>query len=130
MYPKGKKLAVIRLQREGEDSQFKSAAKRPAIRKMVIRLLPGLNEHLRAEMRYRGDLQSMIQEAINLVDLQKVRIVDLSWDRRLDATTIGLPIPVHSKLKFLAKSRNTSMNVLVNTAVAHWLAGKGIIKLA
>jgi hypothetical protein len=96
---------------------------------MVIRLLPGLNEHLRAEMRYRGDLQAMILEAINSVDLQKVRIVNLSWETRLGTTTIGMPIPVHSKLKFLAKSRNASMNALVNTAVAHWLARKNIIRL-
>ena len=43
---------------------------------------------------------------------------------------ISLPTKVHAALKALSKTRATSMNVLVNTAVAHWLAGKGIIKLA
>ena len=48
----------------------------------------------------RGDLSTMIIEAISTVDL-----------------------------KAISKTRNTSMNVLVNTAVAHWLAGKNIIRL-
>ena len=126
---KGTKLDVIRLLHEDGTPQPKPATKRPAIRKMVIRLLPGLDEHLRAEMRYRGDLQSMILEAINSVDLEKVRLVDLFCETRLSTTSIGLAIPIHSKLKSLAKSRSASMNVLVNTAVAHWLAGKNVIRL-
>ena len=78
-------------------------------------------------MRYRGDFQNMILEAINSVDLEKVGVVDLSCEA-FGTTTTGLPIPIHSKLKSLAGSRNTSMNVLVNTAVAHWLAGKNLIR--
>jgi hypothetical protein len=126
---KGTKQDVIRLLREDEAPRPKTASKRPTVRKLVIRLLPGINEHLRAEMRYRGDLQSMIMEAISSVDLESVRLVDLSSESRLGTTTIGLPPAIHSKLKSLAKSRNTSMNVMINTAVAHWLAGKKIIRL-
>ena len=127
---KGAKQEVIRLLREDGAPRAKSARKRPAVRKLVIRLLPGLDEPLRAEMRYRGDLQSMILEAIRSVDLGRVRLVDLAVDTRLDTTTIGLPAAVHAHLKNLAKTRNTSMNVMINTAVAHWLAGKKVIRLA
>lgn len=126
---KGTKLDIIRLQRDEGAPRPKAPAKHPAIRKLVIRLLPGIDEHLRAEMRYRGDLQSMIMEAINSVDLENVRLIDLASETRMSTTTIGLSQTVHTHLRNLAKTRNTSMNVMVNTAVAHWLAGKKIIRL-
>jgi len=95
----------------------------------VVRLLPGISEHLRAQMRYRGDLSSMVIEAINLVDLKTARLEDLASDTRLGTTTIALPPPLHAHLKSLSKSRTVSMNELVNTAIAHWLAGKKTIRL-
>jgi hypothetical protein len=126
---KGTKKDVIRLQREDGAPRTKAPAKKPAVRKLVIRLLPGLDEHLRAEMRYRGDLQSMIMEAINSVDLENVRLVELVSETRMSTTMVSLPLAAHTNLKDLAKARNTSMNVMVNTAIAHWLAGKKIIRL-
>jgi hypothetical protein len=126
---KGTKKVVIRLQREDGAPRAKAPAKKPAVRKLVIRLLPELNELLRAEMRYRGDLQSMILEAINSVDLENVRLVELISETRMGTTMIGLAPAIHTHLKDLAKARNTSMNVIVNTAIAHWLAGKKIIRL-
>jgi len=126
---KGTKKDIIRLQREDGASHAKAPAKKPAVRNLVIRLLPGLNEHLRAEMRYRGDLQAMILEAINSVDLENVRLVELISETRMSTTMIGLSPTTHTHLKDLAKARNTSMNVMVNTAIAHWLAGKKIIRL-
>ena len=126
---KGTKKIVVRLQREDGAPRAKAPAKKPAIRKLVIRLLPELNELLRAEMRYRGDLQFMILEAINSVDLENVRLVELISEIRMGTTMIGMEPAIHSHLKDLAKARNTSMNVMVNTAIAHWLAGKKIIRL-
>ena len=126
----GVRKTIIRLLPEDGEKRAASSPRVPTVRKLVIRLLPGLSEHLRAEMRYRGDLSKMIVEAINSVDLKSVGIVDLSWKTRLEATMISLPQKMHADLKALSKVRAVSMNVLVNTAVAHWLAGKGIIKLA
>ena len=126
---KGTKKDVIRLQRGGGTPRAKAPSKRPALKKLVIRLLPGLNEHLRAEMRYRGDLQAMILQAINSVDLRNVRLVELISETRMSTTMIGLVPAIHAHLKRLAKVRNASMNVMVNTAVAHWLAGKKLIRL-
>jgi hypothetical protein len=71
----------------------------------------------------------MIIEAINAVDLERVRLVDLSSETNIPTTTVALPKSIHAALKALAKTRATSMNVLVNTAVAHWLAAKNIIRL-
>ena len=123
------KKSVIRLVREDGGSPPKPVRQRSAVRKLVIRLLPGINEHLRGELRYRGDLSTMILEAISTVDLKAVRLVDLSTETHIPTTTVALPKPIHADLKVISKTRNTSMNVLVNTAVAYWLAGKKIIRL-
>ena len=125
----GTRKTVVRLLPE-DRAKRPSAPRVPTLTKLVIRLLPPLNEHVRTELRYRGDLSKMIVEAIDSVDLKSVGIVDLSWETRLEATMISLPKKTHADLKALSKVRAVSMNVLVNTAVAHWLAGKGIIKLA
>jgi hypothetical protein len=123
------KKSLIRLVQEDGGDHPKPVRQRSAVRKLVIRLLPGINEHLRGEMRYRGDLSTMIMEAIGTVDLKTVRLVDLSTDTHIATTTVALPKPIHADLKAISKTRNTSMNVLVNTAVAYWLAGKNIIRL-
>jgi predicted transcriptional regulator len=39
-------------------------------------------------------------------------------------TTITMPRSLHTKLKQIADSRDSSMNIMVNTALAHWLARK------
>ena len=127
---KGTKLEVIRLKREDEQTRKPTVRRAPAVRKLVIRLLPAISEHLRREMRYRGDLSAMVIEALSSVDLKTVGIVDLATDARMSTTTIALPPQLHSQIKAVAKSRNASMNEIVNTAVAHWLAGKKIIRLS
>ncbi len=124
------KKNVIRLVREDRRGQPRPVRQRSEVRKLVIRLLPGIDEHLRGEMRYRGDLSAMIIEAIRTVDLKAVRLVDLSTETHIPTTTVVLPKSIHANLKAISKNRNTSMNVLVNTAVAYWLAGKNIIRLA
>ena len=124
-----KKLNIIRLKRDEEEKPAAPVRRRPHVRKLVIRLLPGINEHLRSVTRYRGDLAAMIIEAINSVDLDTVRLVDLSTDTRMSTTTLALPPQLHARIKALAKDRNASMNEIVNTAIAHWLAAKKLIRL-
>jgi len=63
------------------------------------------------------------------VNLNTVRLVDLASEMRLQTTTVALPPPLHNEIKSAAKNRNASMNEMVNTAVAHWLASKGVIRL-
>lgn len=123
------KIDVIRLKREEEKKSAVPVRRSPPVRKLVIRLLPGISEHLRSEMRYRGDLSAMVIEAIKSVRLESVRLVDLASDTRLATTTIGLTPPLHAEIKAVAKARHASMNEIVNTAVAHWLAAKKVIRL-
>jgi hypothetical protein len=97
--------------------------------KVIIRLTPGIDEQFRSVMRYRGDLSTMVLEAINTTDLETAPLVDLDAEKeRLRGTTVNLPPAVHKKMKLIAKKRNVSMNVLFNTAIAHWLAAKNLVK--
>ena len=40
-----------------------------------------------------------------------------------------MPLVLHRGLKRVAEDRATSMNILVNTALAHWLGGKDLLRL-
>ena len=97
--------------------------------KLAIRLNEGVNDALRAMIRYRGDLSIMALEALNTIDLTRVALVSIE-EKMVRDTTITMPRTLHKKLKKIADDRESSMNILVNTALAHWLAKKGAIRLA
>jgi hypothetical protein len=50
-------------------------------------------------------------------------------ERMVRDTTITMSRQLHKRLKKIADDRNTSMNILVNTALAHWLASKGALRV-
>jgi hypothetical protein len=96
--------------------------------KLAIRLNEGINEALRTLIRYRGDLSTMALDALDTVDLTRVGLVSAE-ERMVRDTTISMPRLLHKKLKKIADERDSSMNILVNTALAHWLAKKGALRL-
>jgi hypothetical protein len=96
--------------------------------KLAIRLTEGINEALRALIRYRGDLSTMALEALDTVDLTRVALVSVE-ERMVRDTTITMPRVLHKKLKMIADDRDSSMNILVNTALAHWLARRRALRL-
>jgi hypothetical protein len=96
--------------------------------KLAIRLNEGINEALRTLIRYRGDLSTMALEALDSVDLTRAALVSAE-ERMVRDTTISMPRLLHKKLKKIADERDSSMNILVNTALAHWLAKKGALRL-
>jgi len=96
--------------------------------KLAIRLNEGVNDALRGLIRYRGDLSTISNEAPTTVDLEAVALVSVE-EKMVRDTTITLPRSLHKKLKKISTDRGTSMNILVNTGLAHWLAQKGALKL-
>lgn len=96
--------------------------------KLAIRLNEGVNEALRSLIRYRGDLSTMALEALNTIDLTRVALVSVE-ERMVRDTTITMPRSFHAKLKKIAGNRGSSMNIVVNTALAHWLSKKGALRL-
>ncbi len=95
--------------------------------KLAARLNVGVNEALRSLIRYRGDPSTMAPEAIGAVDLALITLVSVD-ERMVRDTTITMLFALHRRLKTIAKDRATPMNILVNTALAHWLAGKDLLR--
>ena len=92
--------------------------------KLAVRLTEGVNDALRSLIRYRGDLSKMALDALSTADL-------VSGDEPMVAdTTISMPPALHKKLKRTAAERHSSMNIVVNTGLAHWLAKQGLLRLA
>jgi hypothetical protein len=121
---------IVRLDPGGAENRPKKKAAAPEseIQKLAIRLTEGVNEALRTLIRYRGDLSAMAIEALESTDLAKVTLVS-KVEPMVRDTTISLPRPLHRKLQKIAKDRGSSMNIVVNTGLAYWLAAKGNIQL-
>jgi hypothetical protein len=124
-------LPLVRLE-TGSASKKSPKRSRPEAKeqtiKLAIRLNEGINEALRALIRYRGDLSTMALDALDTVDLTRAALVSAD-QRMVRDTTITMPLLLHRKLKKIADDRGSSMNILVNTALAHWLARRGALRL-
>ena len=97
--------------------------------KLAVRLNEGVNDALRNLIRYRGDLSKMALEALTTIDLVTADLVSVEEPMVAD-TTISMPRALHKKLKKVADDRDSSMNIVVNSGLAHWLAKKGLLRLA
>jgi hypothetical protein len=118
----------VRLEGGTAKPKKKAADQRENTLKLAIRLNEGVNDALRTLIRYRGDLSAMAIEALSTVDLESAGLVSVD-EKMVRDTTITIPKAIHKKLKKVSETRDTSMNIVVNTALAHWLAGKGALKL-
>src|SRR5215510_2167100 len=64
--------------------------------KLAVRLNEGINEALRATIRYRGDLSTLALEALASVDLVQVPLVSAD-ERMVRDTTITMPRILHKE---------------------------------
>jgi hypothetical protein len=122
---------VVRLDR-GQTSKPAAKKSEPNAEqpiKLAVRLNEGVNDALRNLIRYRGDLSKMAYEALTTIDLTTVDLVSVDEPMVAD-TTISMPRTLHKKLKKIADDRDSSMNIVVNSGLAHWLAKKGLLRLA
>jgi len=118
----------VRLESGSAKPKKKAADSKEHTLKLAIRLNEAVNDALRDLIRYRGDLSAMAIEAIKAVELEGAGLVSVE-EKMVRDTTITLTRTLHKRLKKIAADRETSMNILVNTALAHWLAEKGALKL-
>jgi hypothetical protein len=87
--------------------------------RITLRLLAPLNEIVRRAALYRGDISKTITEALETVDLNQVRALDLDVAGELTrSTTIVIDSKAFAQLKQAAKVRGASMNLLINSALA------------
>src|SRR6266576_2844021 len=85
-----------------------------------VRLLIGLDKLLRAKRRYQGDLSASINDALLAVNLNTVKLVALQGKKKQTAreTQVVLLRRLIRSLHRTAKTRNCSINQLVNSGVA------------
>lgn len=88
--------------------------------KIAVRLLDSLNGPLRQLVQYQGELASFVNEALRTVDLKNEPLVVIR-DLKVRDTSVRVEQGTFQKLVATAKERKTSVNILVNTAIAHWL---------
>src|SRR5215469_16280507 len=90
------------------------------VERLTVRLLEPLNNVIRRAALYRGDISKTISEAIMNVDLLQVKALDLDTAGTLaKGTTIVVERRVFLRLDAAAKHRGASMNLLINSALAH-----------
>ena len=83
-----------------------------------LRLLWDVDAKLRKQLGRRGELVTLIVLILNTIDMKTVPVLELRSDlKELVATTVKLPAALHASLKFVASSRQSSMNALVNSAI-------------
>ena len=117
---------TVRLESGSGKAKKKAPAASEENVKLAIRLNEAVNDALRGLIRYRGDLSTMAIEALMSVDLETAKLVSAEENMVRD-TTITLPKALHKKVKKVAEDRGRSMNIMVSTALAHWLAKKGAL---
>lgn len=117
---------TVRLESGTGTKKKKSPAPKDQNVKLAIRLNEAVNDALRGLIRYRGDLSKMAIEALTTVDLATAGLVSAE-EKMVRDTTITLPKSLHRRVKKVAQERGTSMNIMVSTGLAHWLATRGLV---
>jgi hypothetical protein len=96
-------------------------AKKKSSRVVVgARLLHLVDNYLRKKQRGRGDMSSLIYEALREVDLGSVELITIQGQRRqvtARPTKIVLPPDTRDALARWAEMRDCSMNELLNSAL-------------
>lgn len=97
-----------------------------------IRLTPRANDLLRASYHYRGDLSSQLASILEVVNLSKVELHRFPTgraaqdtepeDRPTMKTSVRLDVGTYDAIKSVAERRDTSVNVLLNSAILTALA--------
>lgn len=101
-------------------TKSKGSKQSPGEERMTVRLTAPLNDTLRRAALYRGDISKTISEALKEVNLVQVKAIDLEAAGELaKSTTIVIDSALFLRLKQASKQRGSSMNLLINCALAH-----------
>ena len=101
-------------------TKSKALKQSPSEERMTVRLTAALNDTLRRAALYRGDISKTISDALENVNLVQVKAIDLEATGELaKSTTIVIDSKLFLRLKQASKQRGSSMNLLINSALAH-----------
>ena len=101
-------------------TKSKALKQSPDEERMTVRLTAPINDTLRRAALYRGDISKTISDALENVNLVQVKAIDLEASGELaKSTTIVIDSKLFLRLKEASKQRGSSMNLLINSALAH-----------
>jgi BRCT domain type II-containing protein len=101
-------------------TKSKALKQSPSEERMTVRLTAPLNDTLRRAALYRGDISKTISDALKNVNLVQVKAIDLEAAGELArSTTIVIDRELFLRLKAASTERGSSMNLLINSALAH-----------
>jgi hypothetical protein len=116
----GGQMTTIKDKRGGRRPKKSQTQSDGDMERLTVRLLEPLNNVVRRAALYRGDISKTISEAIMGADLLQVKAIDLDTAGTLTkGTTIVIDRRVFQKLDAASKHRGASMNLLINSALAH-----------
>jgi hypothetical protein len=90
---------------------------------LFLRLNADVNDRLRAQTRYQGDLSRSIDEALTRADLNQIELVPAKAGKSTPGLTAVISTRANALLRAAAKQRRCSINSLANSALRSWLWG-------
>jgi hypothetical protein len=97
--------------------------------RLAYRLLFTLDDALRTLMKRRGELSMYVLEALDSADFQKIPLVDINLEIKAPEVNMFMPTELYQKIRAAAEKRDVSLNVIVNSAMAQWLAKRGLVEI-
>jgi hypothetical protein len=119
--PAGQKFVPPARPARGEDQADRS--------RLAYRLMLTLDDALRTLMRRRGELSKYMLEALESADLLTIPLVDIRAEAKAPEVNMRLPVELHDKVRAAAEKRGESLNTIVNSAIAQWLAGRRLVDI-
>lgn len=80
-------------------------------------------------MKRRGELSMYVLEALDSADFQKMPLVDINLEIKAPEVNMFMPTELYQKIRAAAEKRDVSLNVIVNSAMAQWLAKRGLVEI-
>jgi hypothetical protein len=88
-----------------------------------------LDDALRTLMKRRGELSMYVLEALDAADFLKMPLVDITLERKAPEVNMFMPTATYQRIRTAAEKRDVSLNVIVNSAMAQWLAKRGLVDI-
>ena len=126
---KPKYVAVVPVGQKFVKAKPETGTKSEVRVRLAYRLLFTLDDALRTLMKRRGELSMYVLEALESADFQKMRLVDINLEIKAPEVNMFMPTELYQKIRAAAETRDVSLNVIVNSAMAQWLAKRGLVEI-
>lgn len=126
---KPKYVAVVPVGQKFVKAKPESGTKPEDRVRLAYRLLFTLDDALRTLMKRRGELSMYVLEALDSADFQTMPLVDINLEIKAPEVNMFMPTELYQKIRTAAEKRDVSLNVIVNSAMAQWLAKRGLVEI-